>query len=295
MDIQDVKKEVTGEGGFDMKRTGLLLLSVALGVFSAFIQLAWSAGERNVRVAREVSSAREFDHSHPVWTAILQKYVFVKGLTNTVNYRALKNDSTGLEEYLRSVEAISKEEFDKFSENEKLAFLINAYNAFTVKLILDHYPVKSIKDIGPFLSSPWKVNFFSLLGEQRNLGNIENDMIRKWFNEPRIHFAIVCASVGCPALQNQAYTASLLDKQLSSASQDFLSDRRRNRYVPETGKLEISSIFKWYDGDFAKKYGSLETFLAPRITANPEFQAIIREKKAPISYLDYDWSLNEKK
>lgn len=243
----------------------------------------------------EISFAKDFDHSHRGWTNLLQKYVVVKGHINTVNYKGLKNETSTLEEYLRSLGAVTQEQFKTFSDNEKLAFLINAYNAFTVKLILDHYPVKSIKDIGGFLSTPWKIKFFSLFGEQHNLDSIENDMLRKWFAEPRIHFAIVCASVGCPALQNQAYSSAQLEKQLELASQNFLSDKTRNRYLPEDQKLELSSIFKWYSEDFVKKYGSLEDFLAIRITTNPMFQKAIKEKKTSISYLDYDWSLNEEK
>lgn len=237
----------------------------------------------------------DFDHSHRAWTTVLQKNVKIIGRASTVRYKALKNDFSELQEYLKAVGVVSSDEFNRFSDNEKLAFLINAYNAFTVKLIIDHYPIKSIKDIGSVFSSPWNLKFFTLLGERRSLDNIEHDMIRKWFNEPRIHFAVVCASVGCPALRNEAYLATEIDKQLDAASINFLSDQSRNRYLPENKRLEISSIFKWYGGDFIKKFGSLEAFLAERLTNIPEHQKIIREKKASVSYLDYDWSLNEEK
>ena len=237
----------------------------------------------------------DFDHSHRAWTAVLQKSVRISGQASTVDYKRLKGGPTELQEYLNAVSAVSSEAFSRFSEGEKLAFLINSYNAFTVKLIIDHYPVKSIKDIGSILTSPWKLKFFTLLGEQRSLDNIEHDMIRKWFNEPKIHFAVVCASIGCPALRDEAYVASEIDKQLDAASMNFLSDRSRNRYLPDSKKLEISSIFKWYGGDFVKKFGSLEAFLADRVTDIPEQQRIIREKKAALSYLEYDWLLNDQK
>lgn len=240
-------------------------------------------------------ASRPFHHSHKQWTLFLQKHVNVKGFANTVTYKAIQADPSELNDYLRSLETVTKNEFDSFSENEKLAFLINAYNAFTVKLIVDHYPVKSIKDIGSFLSSPWKKKFFRLLGEERHLDNIEHDMIRKWFNEPRIHFAVVCASIDCPALRNEAFTSDEIETQLEDAAQNFLSDKSRNRYVPEKKVLEISSLFKWYGSDFPQKYGSLQAFLAPRIATTPEYQSIIREKKASVTYLDYDWSLNEEK
>lgn len=240
----------------------------------------------------------EFDQSHQAWTVYLQKHVRVKGAASTVDYKSIKKDPKELQEYLQSLEAVSQSEFDRFSENEKLAFLINSYNAFTVKLIADHYPVKSIKDIGERsfsnpTASPWKEKFFRLFGEERHLDNIEHDMIRERFNEPRIHFAVVCASIGCPALRNEAFVATNVEKQLEDSAQNFLSDTSRNRYSPETKKLELSSIFKWYGSDFPKKYGSLEAFLAPRMTTIPEHQKIIRDKKADVSYLDYDWSLNE--
>ena len=258
--------------------------------------LSWASdSEKSTHETRVIASVREFDHSHQAWTIFLQKHVNVKGSASTIDYKSIKGDPKDLNEYLKSLEAVSQGEFSRFSENERLAFLINAYNALTVKLIVDHYPVKSIKDIGSLFSSPWKKKFFRLLGEERHLDNIEHDMIRKQFNEPRIHFALNCASVGCPALRNEAFVASQLERQLEDASVGFVSDKTRNRYSPETKKLELSAIFKWYGSDFPKKYGSLEAFIAPRITSNPEHQRIIREKKADLSYLDYDWSLNEEK
>jgi len=241
------------------------------------------------------SGTEGFDHSHQALTNILQKVVTINGKANTVNYKNLKNDSLELKSYLKSLEAVSLDEYKSFSEPERLAFLINAYNAYTVKLIVDNYPVKSIKDIGSILSTPWKIKFFNLLGESKSLDNIEQDMIRKNFNEPRIHFAVVCASIGCPALRNEAYIAASLDQQLEEAAINFLSDKTRNRYVSASKMLEISSIFIWYGNDFTKKYGSFVSFIATRITADVDQQNTIQNNKATISYLDYDWSLNETK
>ena len=269
-------------------------ISTAFLLFTHFF-LVVSPPSWGKEAPRTVSSSREFDHSHQAWTMVLQKHVTLKGNASTVNYRQLKNDTQDFTEYLKSIEAVSKADFDKFSENAKLTFLINAYNAFTVKLILDNYPLKSIKDLGGLFSSPWKIKFFKLFGAETHLDNIEHDMIRKWFNEPRIHFAVVCASVGCPALRNEAFTEKDLDKQLESAALNFLQDKNRNRFLSGEKKLELSSIFKWYGGDFVKKHGSLESFIATRITANPEHQSQIRNKQTSISYLDYDWSLNEEK
>lgn len=257
-----------------------------------------ASGTENSEVLRKTSSG--FDHTHAEWTKVLEKYVHVSGPSSTVNYRSLKDNGQALSKYLGEIEVVTKSEFDKFSENEKLAFLINAYNAFTVKLIVDKYPIKSIKDAGQssfsnISGSPWRTKFFKLFGSETYLDKIEHDMIRKWFNEPRIHFAVVCASVGCPALKDEAYVASRLDAQLESAANDFIKDKSRNRFVSESKTLELSSIFKWYGSDFIKKFGSVESFLAPRITDIQNDQDWIRNKKPKIDYLDYDWSLNEQK
>ncbi len=236
-----------------------------------------------------------FDQHHLKWTTFLKQNVITKGQTVSVKYNAAKNDPAILNSYVVSIESVKKKDFDDFSENDRLAFLINAYNALTVKLIVDHYPVKSIKDIGSVLKSPWKQKFFTFLGEVHSLDDIEHEMIRKSFPEPRIHFALVCASKGCPALRNEAYEGNTLNAQLDSAAKTFLLDPSKNRYLIDTNRLEISSIFKWYGDDFAKKFGSVEEYLATRITTDLKSQQTIRNKKALITYLDYDWSLNEEK
>lgn len=235
----------------------------------------------------------QFDHSHKIWSEFLHRYVTVHGHESYVAYKKVKQEKSVLEAYLKSLESVTKLTFDHFSQDEKLAFLINAYNAFTVKLIVDHYPVTSIKTIRSYLKGPWKIKFFTLLGGEQNLDGIEHDMIRRSFNEPRIHFALVCASKGCPALRNEAFTAGQLDYQLEESARNFLGNSAKNRYLPKERKLEISSIFNWYGDDFVKKFGSLESFLGPRITDDPTGQKLIREKMVAISYLDYDWTLNE--
>lgn len=241
-----------------------------------------------------------FDHSHQKWNAVLQKAVVVRGHASWVNYKSIKEKPQELTEYLASLEAVTKDEFSHFSNDEKLAFLINSYNALTVKLIVEHYPTTSIKNTGVrtlsnLSASPWKNVFFKLLGGDRYLDYIEHEILRKSFNEPRIHFALVCASISCPALQTEAYTASHLDHQFEKAAENFLTDQERNRYIPGGSRLELSSIFKWYGDDFAKKYGSYLAFIGPRITKNPEFQKAISDGKATVSFLDYNWNLNEEK
>lgn len=264
---------------------GLGFLLFCVGTL-AITNQAWSA---------QAASSPTFDHAHKQWGLLLKQFVVVDGHESRVNYAKLKSDRQELDSYLKTLENVKNVEFSRFSELQKLAFLINAYNALTIKLILDHYPVKSIKDIGSFLTSAWKIKFFTLLEEKRHLDNIEHDLIRKSFNEPRIHFALVCASKGCPALRPESFTGDRLENQLEEATRNFLTDRARNRYSNATNKLELSSIFKWYGEDFYKKHGSVEAFVATRIAENPEEQAAIRSKKASISYLDYDWSLNDEK
>ena len=275
-----------------------------------FSQMTLAAEIKAPKPSREMASA--FDQSHAQWTQILQKLVVIRGHASTVKYGILKNDAASLSSYLNALKSVSVAEFSKFTEDEKLAFLINAYNAFTVKLIVDNYPLKSIRDLGSLISSPWKIKFFTFLGNERHLDNIEHGLIRQdakaiqdiesnirgilpKFNEPRIHFALVCASIGCPALHNEAFIAERLDTQLEDAASNFIADTSRNRYLPENKKLEISSIFKWYGSDFIEKHGSFEAFLATRITSNLEEQRIIANKKATVKFLEYDWSLNDEK
>ena len=233
-----------------------------------------------------------FDQGHTAWTRVLRTHVTVTGPASRVNYANLKAHPQDLDLYIANLETVSSEDFSRFSENEKLAFLINAYNAFTLKLIIDHYPVKSIKDIGGVFSSPWKLAFFTLFGEKHRLDDIEHEMIRKKFNEPRIHFALVCAAKGCPALRPEAFAPEILDKQLNTAAEVFLRDLSHNSLDEKNGVLHLSSIFKWYGEDFEKKFGSVVNFVLPRLLKNPAQVDALKAKPPKIEYLDYDWSLN---
>ena len=216
-------------------------------------------------------SSQNFDHS--LWTSILQKNVTDDG---HVDYRSIQLHPENLNTYLQN---LSKTKPNKtWSKNETLAFWINAYNAFTVKLIIDNYPVKSIKDI----KNPWDTKFFSIGNKTMSLNHIEHGILRK-LNEPRIHFAIVCASVSCPKLQNKAFTASELNSQLTNAAIKFLSDSSKNKISENS--LELSKIFQWFTKDF-KQHGSLIDFL------NHYTETAISEN-ATITFKDYNWSLND--
>jgi len=228
--------------------------------------------------------------NHSAWDSMLKLYVS-KG---SVNYKAWLADRTGLDTYLKALSAVESKQYANFSQTEKLAFLINAYNAFTIQLILDHYPVKSITEIcGPFAKinlargAPWKKDFFVLLGEKRTLDWIEHEKLRVDFQEPRIHFAIVCASVGCPELASEAYRADKLDSQLQRAKLGFLSNPDKNRYDSQKNVLYLSPIFDWFKADFTKK-STLVEFV------QDGFSEKIR-RDALIELTEYSWKLNEQK
>jgi len=238
--------------------------------------------------------ASQFDHNHALWDKLLQAYVVDKGDFSQVKYQGLKQSGGAtLDQYLLSISAVQSTQFEQWTKPQQLVFLINAYNAFTVKLILDHYPVESIKDIGSFFRSPWKIQFFTLFGDKVHLDHIEHELIRGHFKEPRIHFAVVCASIGCPKLQARAYTAERLEAMLESATRTFLRDGSRNRYDAQRDTLYLSSIFKWYAEDFVLKSGSVEQFVAAYISDDPQVRQQIQLRQVDVKYMDYDWALND--
>lgn len=241
-----------------------------------------------------------FDQSHGRLARVLAKHVQWQeyGHNSVVDYAALQAAPQELERYLAELSAVEAAEFKRWPADEQLAFLINAYNAFTLKLILDHYPLDSIRDIDRFWQSPWKRRFFTLLGEPMHLDQIEHEIIREpgRYDEPRIHFAVNCASIGCPALRPEPFTAEELEFQLEDSTRRFLGDASRNRY--RDGSLQVSSIFKWYREDFERGGRGADTlgaFLA--LYANAlGLDANTREQLAggtvQIRFLNYDWNLN---
>lgn len=227
------------------------------------------------------SSIFAFDHSHKIFTEILQKNVEIKDKQSLVNYKELKKSPSKLKEYLKSLTAVTKKTYESFTADQKLSFLINAYNAFTLKLIIDNYPLDSIKDIGSIFSGPWDKKFFTLLEDNRTLNNIEHGMIRKKFSEPRIHFAVNCASIGCPSLATSAFTADNLEAQLEAAANNFMSNSSKNYAKGNT--LYLSKIFDWYGDDFKNVGGFLE-YTKKRLKV---------DGKVKHTFLDYSWKLNE--
>jgi len=213
---------------------------------------------------------------HQLWNELLQKHVTKDGL---VNYKTFKLDHDKLLKYISVLSTCrAHENFNLLSREKKIAFWINAYNALTIDLILKYYPIKSIKDI----QNPWGQRLWEMGNKIYSLEEIEHHILRK-MNEPRIHFAIVCASFSCPKLQNIAFTSTDLELQLTHASKQFLRDRTRNEISKNS--IKISKIFKWFLKDFTGNE-SLIDFLN-RYT---EIQISPNAKK---QYKDYNWTLNE--
>ena len=251
-------------------------------MFAAFVLLAPGA-----------AGAQGFDHKP--WDALLKKHVVVLqgGKVSQVRYADFAKDRTALKAYLDALSKVPEAQFNGWTRPERMAFLINAYNAFTVEKILTRYPnLKSIRDFGTVFGNPWKDKFFTLFGRESFLDQIEHETLRKpgAYNELRVHYAVNCASIGCPMLREEAYVADRLDAQLEEQAVRFLSDRSRNRF--EGGKLEVSKIFDWFKEDF----GAREQYFAKYakvLAETPEAQKLVAEGRAPLSFLDYDWSLND--
>lgn len=257
------------------KGVSLLLFIAVLVIIGAF------TGDKTF-----VADAAAAPPSHTPWTQLLKKYVDEKGL---VNYKGFKKDIKELDGYLATLSA-NPPDPRKWSVNEQLAYWFNAYNAFTVKLITMNYPVTSIKKIGPdiqviFVNTPWDKNFFTIGDTKFSLNDIEHKTLRKKFDEPRMHFALNCASISCPRLRNEAYEAAKLDAQLDDQARVFLGDRSKNIITPD--KIQVSKIFSWYGKDFTKKMG--------KIAYLNQYSPVKIKSNADIEYLDYNWDLNEQK
>jgi hypothetical protein len=249
------------------------------------------------------AGARADDALHAPWTALLREHVAwnAAGTASTVDYDGFARDRAALDAYLTALAAVPQARFDGWPKADRQAFLINAYNAQTVALVLTRWPdLESIKDLGGLFSSPWKQRYFDLLGTRRSLDEVEHGLLRGApdFDEPRIHFAVNCASIGCPALRPEAYTAAALDAQLDDQTRRFLRDRSRNRYDPARGLLTVSKIFDWYAGDFERGLRgsrSVADFLgayAGELAELSEARGRIGRGAVDLDYSDYDWALN---
>ena len=233
------------------------------------------------------------------WDALLRKHVrwLPDNKQSRVDYTGFQGDRAALKRVLDATSAVSAAEFETWGAPQRMAFLINGYNAYTVELVLTRYPdLKSNKDLGSFLQSPWRKPFFTLLGAPHHLDWIEHEQLRPRYADWRVHAAVNCASIGCPALRPEAYTAAALDAQLDDGMLRFMSDRTRNRV--REGRLEVSPIFKWFREDFEQghrgvyRVEDLYARYASQLTEDPAERARVRAKTMPVTFLDYDWSLN---
>lgn len=255
-------------------------------------------------VAASGLHAQAFDQGHAVWTALLRKHVVPLrgGQASQVRYAGFMADRAALQVYRDSLSVVSEAAFKAFGKQQQMAFLINAYNAFTVELILTKYPgLASIKDLGSVFSNPWKPKWIRLLGGRVSLDDIEHGMLRERgrFDDPRVHFAVNCASIGCPPLREEAFVAERLDQQLDEQALRFMSDRTRNRFDATAGHLEVSKIFDWYVDDFNlghRGIASLSAFMSKYADSLADAKVDrerIRGQRAEISFLPYDWKLND--
>ena len=252
---------------------GRYLQSAVLGIFFVF---------------SFCSNSEAFDFSD--WDALVKKYVTPKTLEgvrlNAVNYASLKKDPvfSGLITRLESYSPASLE-----SRESTLSFWINVYNILAGKMITDHYPIESIKDVGSFFKPVWKRAAGTVGGKERTLNDIEHEILRK-MNEPRIHVAIVCASVSCPDLRREAYSAGKLNEQLDDQMEKFLRSREKGMKLDERkNRVYLSAIFKWFAEDFESRGGVLK-YIGQYVTA--EERKVLNNSKIKISYLHYNWKIN---
>ena len=234
-----------------------------------------------------VLTTQVFAFDHGRWDSLLKQNVVVLDGGKASQFRYAEVDRKALQDYLATLSKVEDKDFRAWSREEQIAFLINSYNAFTVEKILTRYPdIRSIWDFGKIFGNPFKDEFFTLLGGKMSLDGIEHGMLRKNYREPRVHYAVNCASVGCPMLREEAYVAARLERQLEEQAVRFLSDRSRNRY--RQGRLEVSKIFDWFREDFEPRHAYFARYA--QLLGVP---GGARVPDVPLTFLDYDWSLND--
>lgn len=233
-----------------------------------------------------------YDHQFSHWQEVLKGYTH----QGRVNYKALIKNDSELKASIQAIESVSKPDLDVFDPKQKIAFWINAYNIETMKLVVDHYPLKRSLGLQALrypansiqqIPDVWNQEVLNILRNKVSLNYIENEILRKEFQDPRIHFAIVCASLGCAVLRDEPYVAERLDEQLTDQVKKFIQNPQKVRYDSRTNTLYVSPVFKWFKKDF-EKAGGVVAFVKKYISSD-----IRLSDDAKIQWLDYDWSLNE--
>ena len=273
-----------------MNRRRFLSNSAAMAAVACAAGLAPCAWAASSPTAPLDAGCSAFLDRHVTWNA--------EGTNTTVDYAGVRRERAELQRLLNGFSRVTMTEFERWPLVARQAFLINAYNLWTLALIADApADTASIRDLGSLLQSPWKRAFILLLGETRSLDDIEHGLLRgaPGFDEPRIHFAVNCASIGCPALRPEAFVMERWDAQLDDQTRRFLRDRTRNRVLRRDPlRLGISSIFDWYGDDF-DSVGGVHGFLArypDALGLTTAEAAVLRADDARIEFLDYDWRLN---
>lgn len=236
-----------------------------------------------------------FDHDHGEWSGLLKKNVHPGG---RVHYKGLALERVKFDHYIASLEGVSARDFERWSSDQQFAFWINAYNVYAIQLILDNYPVKSIKDMGGLFSSVFSKRFVPLQhlsskhSKKLSLGEIEHDILFGLKRGPMFHFGIVCASASCPVLRAEAFSATNAKAQLAEQARIFLADPTKNRQAPTGTKLHVSKIFDWAEDEFSSYKGGIAALLKDHgpPAVREHLQSGARMK---LKFLSYDWSLNE--
>jgi hypothetical protein len=278
-----------------LKLMPLLSVLILLGSCSTSTEFNFESSNSNTNQS-SVSVAESTNFSYDDYAQILTQYVNNQG---EVNYQALKQNRQPLDNFHQLVSTLSPNVYESWTENEKIAFWINIYNSLTLEALIDHYPTKSIRDI----PGVWKRLKFPIMGQELTLDQIEHEILRKQFDEPRIHMGLVCASIGCPLLRQEPFIGNQLDQQLNEQTVQFLALDRNFKVDKNQNKVYLSSIFKWFGEDFESKFAAQNQFTGQekeRAVLNFVSQYLSEENKAyltqgdyQISYLDYDWSLND--
>lgn len=239
------------------------------------------------RLGTALAGQPTFDAAHPLLSDLLKEHL----RNGRVDYGALARDRRCLDDYLASTAAVPKATFDSWSKPDQLAFLINVYNASTIRLVRDNYPVTSIRKIGGFFTSPWKLDSVQLWGQSFTLDDVEHNLIRKNYADPRIHFALVCAARGCPPLRPRAYVGATLEADLDEQGRLFMAQSEKNRVDRQAGVLWLSPIFDWYGKDFITDDKSLSEALTQWMS--PDDAQYVRSNRLKVRFTEYDWSLND--
>jgi len=282
-----------------MKKSILLigiLVTLAISSCANLVNSSQTPAENSTKKKElKVAANQSFDYQD--YAEVLQTYVDKAGL---VDYAGLQANREQLDRFNQSLGAVTPETYAAWNEAEQIAFLSNAYNAFTLQSIIDQDPIKdSIRDI----RGVWNKRKFNVAGEEKTLDNIEHDTLRKDFNEPRIHVALVCAAISCPPLRNEPYLAEKLDAQLNDQTAKFAQSGKGFSIDSQDDQVNLSSIFKWYGKDFIETYGvdnefdgneqqrAVLNYFSTQL--NPQYSQFLKQNEYKVKYLDYDWSLNK--